>query len=797
MLIGLVGGLAMGSLAGARRTQSSFPTFLASTDPSDMTVFTGPLPLALIAHLPGVKQVESISLLRAALLGTDGAPSERRAADGQVSSVGSVNGLLFKQDRLTVVAGRMANPSRDDQAVVTEEGARLLGVHVGQTVSVGFYTNAETMRSGFGTAAVQPHIRLAVTVVGIVVPNSEVVQDDASRSISALLIFTPALTSRVEGCCGEGLEQYGIQLDRSHGNVTTVETEIEHALPSGAGFYITDTSDIELEAQQAIQPEAIALGVFGVIVALAALVIASQVIGRQLRRENDLSTLRALGADRAMALSDSLVGVLGAIILGSVLAAVVAAGLSFLAPIGPVRPVYPTPGVSFDWTVLGFGALTLVFSLSLVAGLSAYQQTTQRALRGDEGAEQRARVHRVVAALGLPTPALIGVKFALSSGRSRDAAPVRSVIVGAAMALIVVVGTFTFEASLNSLISHPALYGWNWGYELNTPEGGDYIPEHQAAQLLEHDPLVAAWTGVYFDSLRVGGLTIPIIGETPGASIGPPLLSGHDLEAPNQIVLGASTLAELHKRVGDTVEASYGTIAEPTVLRIVGTATMPAVGPVFGLHLSMGTGALVSDLLLPANVRRPSNGSAGPNAIFVRLRARASPTASLHSLQRIEAVLDADPNAAPMSVLSAQRPADIVNYRSMGRTPVIFGAGLAFGAVVSLGLTLLASVRRRRRDLALLKTFGFTRRQLAAAVAWQSSVAAVVGVILGVPLGIVVGRSLWDLFAHEISAVPAPSIPVFSIALTVVGALVLANAVAYFPGRVAARTSTALVLRAE
>jgi ABC-type lipoprotein release transport system permease subunit len=133
----------------------------------------------------------------------------------------------------------------------------------------------------------------------------------------------------------------------------------------------------------------------------------------------------------------------------------------------------------------------------------------------------------------------------------------------------------------------------------------------------------------------------------------------------------------------------------------------------------------------------------------------------------------------------------------MGTTPVILGAGLAFGAVVSLGLTLLASLRRRRRDLALLKTFGFTRGQLAAAVAWQSSAAAVVGVILGMPLGIVVGRSLWDRFAHEISAVPAPSIPVFSIALTVVGALVLANVVAFFPGRLAARTSTALVLRAE
>ena len=42
LLIGLVGGLAMASIAGARRTQSSYPTFLASTNPSDLTVSAGP-----------------------------------------------------------------------------------------------------------------------------------------------------------------------------------------------------------------------------------------------------------------------------------------------------------------------------------------------------------------------------------------------------------------------------------------------------------------------------------------------------------------------------------------------------------------------------------------------------------------------------------------------------------------------------------------------------------------------------------------------------------------------------------
>ena len=111
-------------------------------------------------------------------------------------------------------------------------------------------------------------------------------------------------------------------------------------------------------------------------------------------------------------------------------------------------------------------------------------------------------------------------------------------------------------------------------------------------------------------------------------------------------------------------------------------------------------------------------------------------------------------------VQGVQRPAEIVNYRTIGAIPALLVAGLALGAVVALALTLAASVRRRRRDLALLKTLGFTQRQLAAAVAWQASVAAVVGIVFGVPVGAVIGRWLWDLFARQIYAVPEPTVPV-------------------------------------
>ena len=334
-----------------------------------------------------------------------------------------------------------------------------------------------------------------------------------------------------------------------------------------------------------------------------------------------------------------------------------------------------------------------------------------------------------------------------------------------------------------------------------------------AGRLLDHDRDVAAWTGFSFANALIDGQTIPVLISHPNAAVGPPILSGHTLEANDQIVLGAATLAALHKEVGDTVSVSYGSPQDapvyipPTPLVVVGTATMPAIGNSGTLHPSMGNGALIPTGIEPLAMKRalisPDPNSNGPSIEVVRLRSGVTLANGLSSVQRIadtaNRVLNADPNGGGTSfiVLPVQRPAEIVNYQSTGATPAILASGLAAGAVVALGLTLAASVRRRKRDLGLLKTLGFTQRQLAASVAWQASVAASIGVVVGVPIGIALGRWLWTLFARAIYAVPLPSVPVVEVVVVALGALVLANLVAAIPGRIAARTPTALVLRAE
>ena len=211
------------------------------------------------------------------------------------------------------------------------------------------------------------------------------------------------------------------------------------------------------------------------------------------------------------------------------------------------------------------------------------------------------------------------------------------------------------------------------------------------------------------------------------------MLSGHGLEEANQVVIGGATLAQLHESVGDTVIFD-DKINKPRKLLIVGTATMPSIsgGP------GMGTGVLVSTSDFPTSLLNvQENSIPGPNAVLVRIRSGVSESAAYRSLEEIDAKINAVPNdtGSAGGVISALRPAEIVNFRSMGTTPAVLAAALAAGAVVALGLTLAASVRRRRRDLALLKTLGFTQRQLAASIACQATVASLAGIIVGIPLG--------------------------------------------------------------
>jgi hypothetical protein len=426
LLVALVGGIAMGSIAAARRTDSSFSTFLKSTNPSDLIVIPGPSNPAdnyspavtgLLAGLPGVKHVEDASFQQQIFpLGPNGLPDISAAALKDVSLLASVDGLGFTQDRVTVTDGRMANPSNPDEVMVPAVAARLLGVHVGSEMAWGLYTPAQLNNlPGDSIPVAKPFRTIDVKVVALIVWEKDVVYDDIDRYPSELL-FTPAFAHemlRPPFLGGEGWTQYGLQLDRGAAGVSAVEHEIGDASPSGTLLLFHVTSLIQAEAQSAIAPEVITLWVLGLVAALATLVLVLQAVSRQLQAlEEDREVMRALGAGTRMRASEGLIGILGAIAIGSPLAAVVAVALSPLSPIGPVRAVYPSPGLAFDWTVIGAGLAVLLVVFAGACVVLAFRTTASRgSARGNLDAFRTSVAVSAAARSGLAPPGCSGGAF--------------------------------------------------------------------------------------------------------------------------------------------------------------------------------------------------------------------------------------------------------------------------------------------------------------------------------------------------------------------------------------------------
>ncbi len=810
----------MASVAAARRTQSSYPTFLRSTSPSTLTMAVfgatnggkgGASLVKEIKQLSDVVEVRTLNSGAAVPLSAAGAP--RLNTLNSVVTGGSLDGDFAREDRLSVVQGHLSDPKSLDQVEVTPGAARIWNVHVGQKLPIGFYAPRQQNLPGFGTPRVKPILTVHATVTAIVTMNSEIVQDDVDRSYG-FAFLTPAMTLRATAIDPDWKlpVYYAIQLRHGDEGLSSVEAQLVGIVPPHLTYAFHVSSTVTATVELAVKPESVALGVFGIIAALVCLILSVQAISRQLRQGNeDRRILQSLGASHWDTFAESLIGTFASLILGVVLAVIAAVALSPIAPLGPVRSVYPHRGISWDWTVLGLGAMILLIVLGGSALLIAQANSPQRIRSAQAKGPRRSTAVRRLQLLGLPLAPIIGAHFALESPRGRGEVPVRSILVGAVLAVTLMTTTLTFSSGLHTLVSRPALYGWNWDYMFNPSSSLPPI----ALRELKHDPDVAQWSGADYDDLMVDGQTVPMLLSSLHAKVVPPILSGHGLRNNSEIVLGNQTLSLLHKQIGDTVLVGYGSPASaplyipPTSMTIVGTATFPAVGYATAVaeHTSMGTGALLSSGFEPpafaqAILSNDSNLN-GPELVFVRLRPGVSASAGKRNLLRIahdaNVVFKKDPQGYGnlVTVLGVQRPAQIVDYRSIGATPELLATSLASGAVIALALTLFASVRRRRRDLAIMKTLGFTKRMLAAAVTWQATVDGLIGAVVGIPLGILLGRELWTLFASDINAVPQPTVPATALVLVGFGTIVIAIIAASWPGRSAATTPPGLVLRSE
>ena len=82
-------------------------------------------------------------------------------------------------------------------------------------------------------------------------------------------------------------------------------------------------------------------------------------------------------------------------------------------------------------------------------------------------------------------------------------------------------------------------------------------------------------------------------------------------------------------------------------------------------------------------------------------------------------------------------------------------------------------------------------------MSWQTMTVAIVGLVVGLPLGIAAGRLGWELFAGYIGFVAVPIVVAWGLVALAAGTIAVANLIAAGPAVAAARTRPAVLLRAE
>ena len=783
----------MFAIAGARRTQSAYPRFLRAANVSTMAIDNGSYDAKRTAEIAAYPEVASSRTYMApfgGLLRKDGRPDFSGQADAEL--LASVDGRYFDQDRFTPTSGRLPDVTRVDEIAVNQTSAKRNGWKLGQQFELGMIDEKKVPESGPENAPID--MRLKVTVVGVGLFTEEVLQDDTDSL--PLILATPAFAARTLKYAQYSWQ--GLVLRGGEHDVDAVRSRNagRHEKPGDTQFsprFIRVTAVDTYHALAAERPLSIAIALFGIVAGLAGLVLVGQAIVRHLQAEREVRAgLRAMGAAPRVSVAAALVAPLLVIVAGTLGALGVALLGSPLMPLGRVRRVEVARGVHADWAVLGLGALVLVLILAGIAVAAAVREDPQRVIARGNAAARPSRVVRAAQSVGLPPSAVTGLRMALEPGAGRTAVPVRSVMASTVVAVFALVSAVTFGSSLRTLVSHPRLYGWDWDATLVDNAGYGAVRTGSAHKELDADPDVSAWAGVFFGSGAVDGANIAFLGVTPGASLHPPIVEGRSVESPDEIAIGSSTLRSLGKHVGDSV-----VVGPPArTLRIVGVVTLPTLGVVHGEHPSLGVGAMLDYHLVPGYDRnRETAGFVGPNILLVRFKDGVVLGDGRTRLRTVADRIGRFPGE--ILITGPQRPAEIVNTTDIGASPQVLAGLLGVAALLSLGVALGTSVRRRRRDLALLKALGFTRAQTAATVRWQATATIVVGLAIGVPIGVAVGRTLWVLFARRLAVVPEASTPVALIALIGGVALMLGNVVAAVPGHVAGRVQPALVLRSE
>jgi hypothetical protein len=747
--------------AGARRSGSAVDRFAAATELAELRIFAGEEPSAeLLAQLRADDRIVSVERGDVVLV----APGVTAGPYAQMV-VGASDDSLGGFGRPLVVAGRYPTPSAPDEIVVNERGADTLGLAVGDRVP---------MLASPCLDGVCEQIPIGdATIVGVVRLGVDLQRDPTTE------LITLAGPSFAEGRWGQGVRPGIILSIRLADGVdpSTVGGELSTVV-GGLGDVGDSLGELATPIRAA-EMQADALSLAAAVTGLVGIALIAQAAARHLqRRPTDAAVLMALGIgrrERAMAAAAS---IMPAVLAGTTVGVALAGLVSPVFPLGATRLAEPQPGYRFDAVVHVATGVAAVLVAGLLVGAAAV-----RWARAEPAPAQarRSLVAALVGGLRLRPPAATGARFALDRGTGQERLPVAPTLVTVTAVVALVVGAAVVSANLDRLFGEPGRFGQPWALGV-----GIDLDDDAAIRRLADDPRVAA-----ADVARNGEVDLsPVDGATTqvtavgidgvGGSTHLVLLDGRAPAGIEEVAVADETMSAHNLDIGDRVGIA-GPCGKRSV-EVVGRAIMPLLGlgdPGHGVVMPLATFDALCAEQLTAEIDR-----IGGALLLLHDDADAG-------------ALRAELEAEGAFVDFRSIPADVTSLRDVRAVPLAVAAIVAVFGVVALGHVLILAVRRRRHELAVLRALGWRPAEASSTIRWQAGTIAALALVVGIPAGIVIGRTLWVAIAEPIHVLPDVAVPSNAIVIIVVALQLVALALASIPARRASRLRPAQVLRSE
>ena len=787
LLVAVATATVLTAAAGARRGHSAADRLWDQTRPGTVTVLPNQpgFDWSKIRALPEVAALTEFPVVFGFAL-----PCCPEASTGFPTVDGQMGTTI---ERPVMLSGRMYNPERIDEIVVTPQFEAVYHKHVGDTLTLDLASIAQVNQDGGydGTSGPPAGPKVTATIVGVGRSFWGSVNVDGPGQHGGMLA-SPALFAKYEknimGTNGDSYINALIRLKGGPAEIPAFRADLAR---------VTGRSDIDMwdnqsyfggPVQRLTEYEAACLLAFGLAALLAALFLIGGYVARYISaRMADLQVLQAVGLTPRQAVASAAVPPFLAAAAGATLGVAGAIVASRWMPIGEAAYVEPHPGIDADWLILGPG---WVLAPLLVGVASAAFAALGLAASRRRSVPRRSSVAAAAAAAGLPVSVVVGTRFALESGRGRAAVPVRPALLGAVAGVLGVLAAFTFSAGVADATANPVRYGQTW--QLGTffgLSGQDFGPADKVLQAVAADPDVtgiddARIAGAQSGRVSVESFTYDPVGDKRISVV---LTGGRMPDAPDEIVLAPLTAKDLHAVTGSTISLAGGT---PTQMpfRVTGIGFVPA-----GPHNEYSDGAW----LTPGGYDRLFRGAHYPFKFHlgvVTLRPGADVQAVAH---RLDARAAAIPGGKAFTFDTQPTPAQVVALRDVAVLPLALAAFLILLAIAAVGHALSSAVNHRRHELAVLRALGLTRGQSRLVLVTQASLLALIGLAFGIPLGLILGQALWREAANLAPLAYFPPVAVWALLLIAPAALVTAIVLAAWPGERAARLQPGQLLRAE